>query len=127
MFGNSPVGLYENQDDAGRDELAGSSRPICGAHQLPAVKPAGYPVPTDGPGADAAQNRPTVPRISIFRFSRSFKTLITQVSPMTTSISKATSFGVTRALIGDYRCHDGGTTAGVTASGIPIIASSRKW
>jgi catechol 1,2-dioxygenase len=75
------------------------------------VKPAGYPVPTDGPVGDllrAQQRHPYRPaHLHFLAFKRGFKTLVTQVfvdedERLTTDVV----FGVTSHLVGHYRCHD---------------------
>jgi len=106
----SPVGLYENQDPAqpehnlrGRFETDAQGR-----FHFRSVKPAGYPVPLDGPCGELlrAQDRhPYRPAHIHFMISREgFKTLITQVFDNSDNcIAADVVFGVTPALSGDFR------------------------
>ena len=84
-----------------------------GRFSFRSTKPAGYPVPTDGPVGDMlrAQNRhPYRPaHLHVLAFMPSYKTLITQVfvndDP---NIDSDVVFGVTPPLIGDYVRHEEG-------------------
>jgi catechol 1,2-dioxygenase len=115
VWQSSPVGLYENQDDTQADmNLRGKFMTDSdGKFSFRSVKPAGYPVPTDGPVGDmlrAQRRHPYRPaHLHFLGFKSGFKTLITQVfvdddEHLTTDVV----FGVTWALIGDYRRHDSG-------------------
>ncbi|VIO78054.1 dioxygenase [Bradyrhizobium ivorense] len=124
VWQSSPVGLYENQDDTQADmNLRGKfTTDAAGRFSFRSVKPAGYPVPTDGPVGDMlrAQNRhPYRPaHIHFLGFKPGHKTLITQVFVDDDEhLESDVVFGVTRALIGDYRRHDDGEppAAGVRA------------
>src|SRR6476619_5542809 len=113
VWQSSPVGLYENQDDTQADmNLRGKfTTDAQGCFRFRSVKPAGYPVPTDGPVGDMlrAQSRhPYRPaHIHFLGFKPGFKTLITQVFvDDDRHLNSDVVFGVTRALIGDYRLHD---------------------
>jgi catechol 1,2-dioxygenase len=115
VWQSSPIGLYENQDDTQADmNLRGKfTTDAQGRFSFRSVKPAGYPVPTDGPVGDMlrAQSRhPYRPaHIHFLGFKPGFKTLITQVFVDDDQhLSSDAVFGVTRALIGDYRRHDSG-------------------
>ncbi|VIO76389.1 Hydroxyquinol 1,2-dioxygenase [Bradyrhizobium ivorense] len=115
VWQSSPVGLYENQDDTQADmNLRGKfTTDAAGRFAFRSVKPAGYPVPTDGPVGDMlrAQNRhPYRPaHIHFLGFKPGHKTLITQVFVDDDEhLESDVVFGVTRALIGDYRQHDAG-------------------
>ncbi len=115
VWQSSPVGLYENQDDTQADmNLRGKFLTDAqGRFGFRSVKPAGYPVPTDGPVGDMlrAQSRhPYRPaHIHFLGFKPGFKTLITQVFvDDDRHLNSDVVFGVTRALIGDYRRHDSG-------------------
>src|ERR1700730_16387225 len=112
---SSPVGLYENQDDTQADmNLRGKfTTDAAGRFSFRSVKPAGYPVPTDGPVGEMlrAQNRhPYRPaHIHILGFKPGYKTLITKVfCDDDERLESYVVFGVTRALVGDYRRHDEG-------------------
>ena len=113
VWQSSPIGLYENQDDTQADmNLRGKfTTDAQGRFSFRSVKPAGYPVPTDGPVGDMlrAQSRhPYRPaHIHFLGFKPGFKTLITQVFVDDDQhLGSDAVFGVTRALIGDYRRHD---------------------
>ena len=80
------------------------------------VKPAGYPVPTDGPVGDLlrAQNRhPYRPaHLHFLGFKPGYKTLITQVFVDDDErLESDVVFGVTRHLIGDFRPGEGAPPA----------------
>jgi len=124
VWQSSPVGLYENQDETQADmNLRGKfTTDASGRFSFRSVKPAGYPVPTDGPVGDLlrAQNRhPYRPaHIHFLGFKPGYKTLITQVFVDDDQhLESDVVFGVTRALVGDYRRHDDGDApaAGVRA------------
>ncbi len=115
VWQSSPVGLYENQDPTQADmNLRGKfTTDAFGRFSFRSVKPAGYPVPTDGPVGDLlrAQNRhPYRPaHIHFLGFSPGYKTLITQIFVDDDEhLESDVVFGVTRALVGDYRRHDHG-------------------
>lgn len=115
VWQSSPVGLYENQDDTQADmNLRGKfTTNAAGRFFFRSVKPAGYPVPTDGPVGDLlrAQNRhPYRPaHIHFLGFRPGYKTLITQVFVDDDKhLESDVVFGVTSALVGDYRRHDQG-------------------
>lgn len=116
VWQSSPVGLYENQDDTQADmNLRGKFLTDAqGRLSFRSVKPAGYPVPTKGPVGQMlrAQSRhPYRPaHLHFLGFKAGFKTLITQVFVDDDEhLNSDVVFGVTRALIGDYRRHDSGT------------------
>jgi catechol 1,2-dioxygenase len=105
----SPVGLYENQDPEqpdhnlrGRFETDGEGR-----FHFRTVRPAGYPVPTDGPCGEMlrAQDRhPYRPAHIHFMISKEgLKTLITQVFANDDDcIAADVVFGVTPSLSGKF-------------------------
>ncbi|MEW6643764.1 MAG: dioxygenase [Pseudomonadota bacterium] len=116
VWHSSPVGLYENQDEAQADmNLRGKfTTDADGRFSFRSVKPAGYPVPTDGPVGDmlrAQRRHPFRPaHIHFLAHKDGFKTLITQVFVDDDKyLATDAVFGVTRHLVGDYRRHDGGT------------------
>lgn len=124
VWQSSPVGLYENQDDTQADmNLRGKFvTDAKGRFGFRSVKPAGYPVPTDGPVGDmlrAQKRHPYRPaHIHFLGFRPGFKTLITQVFVDDDAhLETDVVFGVTRALVGDFRRHDNGEppAKGVTA------------
>jgi catechol 1,2-dioxygenase len=112
----SPVGLYENQDEHQPDHnLRGRFETDAeGRFHFRTVRPAGYPVPTDGPCGEMlrAQNRhPYRPAHIHFMISKDgYKTLITQVFANDDDcIAADVVFGVTPALSGDFRRKADGT------------------
>jgi catechol 1,2-dioxygenase len=115
VWQSSPEGFYENQDPAQADmNLRGKFTTDADGHiAFRSVKPAGYPIPVDGPVGDLlrAQGRHNMrPAHLHFLASREgFKTLISQVyvndDPY---LDTDVQFGVTRHLIGNYVRHEGG-------------------
>ena len=113
VWHSSPEGLYENQD-ANQAEMNLRGRFVSdagGRFEFRSVKPAGYPIPVDGPVGDLVRAtrrhnfRPA--HLHFMVFKPGFKTLISQVySPDDPNIDSDVQFGVTRALIGDYVRHD---------------------
>ena len=120
----SPVGLYENQDESQADmNLRGKfTTDADGRFWFRSVKPAGYPVPTDGPVGDllrAQRRHPYRPaHLHVLGYKPGFKTLITQVFVDDDEyLETDVVFGVTRHLVGRYERHDTGDApaADVTA------------
>lgn len=116
VWHSSPVGFYENQDPDQADmNLRGKFFTDAeGAFSFRSVKPAGYPVPTDGPVGDilrAQQRHPFRPaHIHFLGFREGFKTLVTQVFVDNDErLDSDVVFGVTRHLIGNYERHEAGT------------------
>ena len=113
VWHSSPEGLYENQDPS-QAEMNLRGRFVSdaeGRFDFRSVKPAGYPIPVDGPVGDLVRAtrrhnfRPA--HLHFMVFKPSFKTLISQVySPDDPHIDSDVQFGVTRALIGNYVRHD---------------------
>lgn len=115
----SPVGFYENQDESQADmNLRGKfTTDANGRFWFRSVKPAGYPVPTDGPVGDLlrAQGRhPYRPaHLHVLAYKPGFKTLITQVFvDDDQNLETDVVFGVTRHLIGNYQLHQDQAPAG---------------
>lgn len=112
VWHSSPEGLYENQD-ADQAEMNLRGRFVSdenGRFNFRSVKPAGYPIPVDGPVGELVRAtrrhnfRPA--HLHFMAFKPGFKTLISQVySPDDPHIDSDVQFGVTRALIGNYVCH----------------------
>jgi catechol 1,2-dioxygenase len=105
----SPVGLYENQDPEQPDHnLRGRFETDAeGRFHFRTVRPAGYPVPMDGPCGELlrAQDRyPYRPAHIHFMISREgYKTLITQVfDNADAAIESDVVFGVTPPLAGRF-------------------------
>ncbi|MDN8617580.1 dioxygenase [Variovorax ginsengisoli] len=111
----SPVGLYENQDPAQQDmNLRGRFRTDAeGRFHFRSVRPAGYPVPTDGPCGDllrAQLRHPNRPAHLHFMVSKpGHKVLVTQVfADDDENLESDPVFGVTRRLIGRFEPQQGG-------------------
>lgn len=109
----SPVGLYENQDPEQADmNLRGKLVTDEGGEiRFRTVKPAGYPIPTDGPVGRllrAQRRHPYRPaHLHALVFKEGFKALTSQVfAPDDEHLDSDVQFGVTHALVGDYRRHD---------------------
>jgi len=113
VWHSSPEGLYENQDPKQAEmNLRGRfTSGEDGKFHFRSVKPAGYPIPVDGPVGDLVRAtrrhnfRPA--HLHFMVFKPGFKTLVSQVySPDDPNIDSDVQFGVTRALIGQYVRHD---------------------
>ena len=105
----SPVGLYENQDEEQPDHnLRGRFETDAqGRFHLRTVRPAGYPVPVDGPCGEmlrAQQRHPYRPAHLHFMITKEgYKTLVTQVfASDDESIASDVVFGVTPGLSGRF-------------------------
>ena len=118
VWHSSPVGLYENQDPTQAEmNLRGKfSTAADGSFGFVSVKPAGYPVPTDGPngallGAQKRHNmRPA--HVHVLVHKPGYKTIASQVyDPTDPHLETDSQFGVTKALIGDYRKQADGSFA----------------
>jgi catechol 1,2-dioxygenase len=112
----SPVGLYENQDPGQPDRnLRGRFETDAeGRFHFLTVRPAGYPVPTDGPCGEllrAQARHPYRPAHIHFMISRDgFKTLVTQVFANDDAcIASDVVFGVTPALAGNFERRSDGS------------------
>ena len=104
------VGLYENQDPTQAEmNLRGKfTTREDGSFSFTTVKPAGYPVPTDGPAGAllAAQKRHNMrpAHLHFLVYKPGFKTIASQVyDPQDPHLQTDSQFGVTQALIGDYQ------------------------
>jgi catechol 1,2-dioxygenase len=113
IWQSSPEGLYENQDPKQADmNLRGRFHTDAQGHiGFRSVKPAGYPIPIDGPVGDLlrAQGRHNMrpAHLHVLASKDGFKTLISQVYvPDDPYLETDVQFGVTRRLIGDYVRHD---------------------
>lgn len=109
VWHSSTVGLYENQDSSQADmNLRGRFvTQADGSFSFRSVKPAGYPVPIDGPAGAllAAQGRHNMrpAHLHFLVFKPGFKTIASQVyDPEDPHLETDSQFGVTRALIGNY-------------------------
>src|SRR5438552_4433330 len=113
VWHSSPEGFYENQDPVQADmNLRGKFfTDQDGRISFRSIKPAGYPIPIDGPTGDLlrAQDRHNMrPAHLHFLASKDgFKTLISQIYVADDKfIDSDVQFGVTRHLIGDYVLHE---------------------
>jgi catechol 1,2-dioxygenase len=108
----SSVGMYENQDPGQADmNLRGKFHTDAeGRFWFQSIKPAGYPIPIDGPVGRllAAQRRHNF-RPAHFHFllyQEGFKTLVTQIFVADDpKIDSDVVFGVTEPLIGNFVLH----------------------
>ena len=108
----SPIGLYENQDDAQENmNLRGRFKTDAqGAYFFKTVRPAGYPVPTHGPCGDLLRaqlrhpNRPA--HLHFMVSSPEHKVLITQVfADGDENLTSDPVFGVTAPLVGNFKAY----------------------
>jgi hydroxyquinol 1,2-dioxygenase len=113
IWHSSPEGFYENQDPVQADmNLRGKFTTGKDGHfSFRSVKPAGYPIPIDGPVGELlrAQGRHNMrpAHLHFLIYKTGFKTLISQVYvPDDPNIETDVQFGVTRALLGKYIPHE---------------------
>jgi len=113
IWQSSPEGFYENQDPVQADmNLRGKFTTDADGHiSFRSVKPAGYPIPIDGPVGELlrAQGRHNMrpAHLHFLVYKPGFKTLISQLYvPDDKNVETDVQFGVTRHLIGDYIRHD---------------------
>jgi len=109
VWHSSPEGFYEQQDPKQADmNLRGKFiTDADGRFWFRSVKPAGYPIPVDGPVGDLVRAgkrhnfRPA--HLHFLIFKEGFKTLISQIySNDDDKLETDVQFGVTRALIANY-------------------------
>jgi catechol 1,2-dioxygenase len=109
VWQSSPAGLYENQDPSQAEmNLRGifTTQPD-GSFSFRSVKPAGYPVPTEGPTGALlrAQKRHNMrpAHLHFLIYKPGYKTIASQVyDPEDPHLETDSQFGVTRALIGNF-------------------------
>lgn len=113
VWQSSPDGYYENQDPSQADmNLRGKFTSDKDGHfSFRSVKPAGYPIPVDGPTGDLIRiqgrhnMRPA--HLHVLIYKQGYKTHISQVyvndDP---NLDSDVQFGVTEALVGNYVRHD---------------------
>ena len=115
VWHSSPEGFYEQQDPKQADmNLRGKfTTDEDGAFGFRSVKPAGYPIPIDGPVGEFVRAtrrhhyRPA--HLHFLIYKPGFKTLISQIYVNDDErLETDVQFGVTRALIGNYVRHDNG-------------------
>jgi catechol 1,2-dioxygenase len=114
VWHSSPEGFYEQQDpkQAFMNLRGKFTTDVDGHFWFRSVKPAGYPIPIDGPVGDLVRAgkrhhfRPA--HLHFLIFKEGFKTLISQIySNDDERLETDVQFGVTRALVGNYVRHDG--------------------
>jgi catechol 1,2-dioxygenase len=114
IWHSSPEGFYENQDENQADmNLRGKFMTDAdGRFSFRSVKPAGYPIPIDGPVGELVRAtkrhnyRPA--HLHFLIYKPGFKTLISQIYVNDDErLETDVQFGVTRALVGHYVRHDG--------------------
>jgi hydroxyquinol 1,2-dioxygenase len=114
VWHSSPEGFYEQQDpkQAPMNLRGKFVTDAQGRFGFRSVKPAGYPIPIDGPTGDLIRAgkrhnyRPA--HLHFLIFKEGFKTLISQIYVNDDDkLETDVQFGVTKALIGDYVRHDG--------------------
>lgn len=113
IWHSSPEGFYEQQDPKQADmNLRGKFTTDAQGHfSFRSVKPAGYPIPVDGPVGDLVRAtgrhnyRPA--HLHFLIHKPGFKTLISQIYVNGDKyLETDVQFGVTRALVGNYVRHD---------------------
>lgn len=124
VWHSSPDGFYENQDEKQADmNLRGKFTTDKDGHfHFRSVKPAGYPIPADGPVGELlrAQGRHNFrpAHLHFLIYKPAYKTLISQVyvndDPR---IDSDAQFGVTRALVGNYVRHNGSSAPAPDVNG----------
>jgi hydroxyquinol 1,2-dioxygenase len=115
VWHSSTEGYYENQDPVQADmNLRGKFTTDADGHiAFRSIKPAGYPIPVDGPVGDLlrAQGRANMrpAHLHFLVYKPGFKTHISQVyTDDDPNLETDSQFGVTKALIGHYVRHDNG-------------------
>ena len=110
VWQSSPAGLYENQDPSQAEmNLRGIfTTQAGGSFSFRSVKPAGYPVPTEGPTGALlrAQKRHNMrpAHLHFLIHKPGYKTIASQVyDPEDPHLETDSQFGVTRALIGKFQ------------------------
>ena len=124
VWHSSPEGFYENQDPGQADmNLRGQfTTDAEGPIAFRSIKPAGYPIPIDGPvGALLrAQGRHNMrpAHLHFLAVKDGFKTLISQVYVDDDKFLETdVQFGVTRHLVGDYVRHENEPAPAADVSG----------
>jgi hydroxyquinol 1,2-dioxygenase len=113
VWHSSTEGFYENQDPVQADmNLRGKfSTDAQGLISFRSIKPAGYPIPIDGPTGDLlrAQGRHNMrpAHLHFLAAKDGFKTLISQIYVQDDKFLESdVQFGVTRRLVGNYVRHE---------------------
>jgi catechol 1,2-dioxygenase len=130
VWHSSPVGLYENQDKTQAEmNLRGCFTTLAdGSFSFKSVKPAGYPVPTEGPTGALlrAQKRHNFrpAHLHFLIHKPGFKTIASQVyDPEDPHLETDSQFAVTKALIANYRK----TAAGFSLEFAFTLESGESW
>jgi len=130
----SPEGYYENQDPQQADmNLRGRfTTDAQGCIRFRTVKPAGYPVPVDGPVGELlrAQGRPNMrpAHLHFLIHKPGYKTQFSQVySSDDPHLENDAQFGVTQALIAHYERHDDARAAPETDLRAPWYTLQRHF
>jgi len=120
----SPVGLYENQDERQCDmNLRGKfTTDAQGLVRFRSVKPAGYPIPVNGPVGDLlrAQGRHNLrpAHLHFLIYKPGYKTQFSQVySSDDPNLATDVQFAVTQALVGHYVRHENEMAPGPDVTG----------
>jgi catechol 1,2-dioxygenase len=113
IWQSSTEGFYENQDPIQADmNLRGKFITDKEGHiAFRSIKPAGYPIPIDGPVGEllraAGRHNMRPSHLHFLAYKPGFKTLISQIyDPNDKNIETDVQFGVTHHLIGEYVPHD---------------------
>ncbi|HVI12590.1 MAG TPA: dioxygenase [Pseudolabrys sp.] len=118
VWHSSPEGFYEQQDpkQAPMNLRGKFMTDNEGRFSFRSVKPAGYPIPVDGPVGDLVRAtgrhnyRPA--HLHFLIFKEGFKTLISQIYVNDDEkLNTDVQFGVTCALVGNYVRHNGAAPA----------------
>src|ERR1700682_2960887 len=124
VWHSSPEGFYENQDPVQADmNLRGKFTTDHDGHiAFRSVKPAGYPIPIDGPVGELlrAQGRHNMrpAHLHFLAVKDGFKTLISQIYVNDDKfLDSDVQFGVTRHLIGNYVRHENAPAPAPDVSG----------
>jgi catechol 1,2-dioxygenase len=124
VWHSSTQGYYENQDPVQAEmNLRGKfTSGADGRIAFRSIKPAGYPIPVDGPVGDLlrAQKRANMrpAHLHFLIYKPGFKTHISQVyTDDDPNLATDSQFGVTAALVGHYVRHDNEPLPSVRANG----------
>jgi hydroxyquinol 1,2-dioxygenase len=116
VWQSSTEGYYENQDPVQADmNLRGKFTTDQNGHiNFHSIKPAGYPIPVDGPvGAllrKQGRHNMRPAHLHLLAEKAGFKTLVSQVYvPDDPNLETDSQFGVTKHLIGNFVRHESGT------------------
>jgi len=118
VWHSSPEGFYEQQDpkQAPMNLRGKFMTDAQGLFRFRSVKPAGYPIPIDGPVGDLVRAtgrhhyRPA--HLHFLICKPGFKTLISQIYVNDDDkLETDVQFGVTHAVIGNFVCHKGAAPA----------------